>query len=87
MKELLNGHETKYSEDENDLGNIDDYEKFLTELSKIFLSCHDLLKAGKYMCIIVSDFRHKSEFYSFHSDLMNKLTDRELKKRFQLERD
>lgn len=81
---VLNGHDTKYSESENDLGNIADYDKFLVELSKIFLSCYDLLKPGKYMCIIVSDFRHKSEFYSFHSDLMNKLTERKLKKRFQL---
>lgn len=36
------------------------------------------------MCIIVSDFRHKSEYYSFHSDLMNKLIDKKLKKRFHL---
>lgn len=81
---VINGHDTKYSESENDLGNISDYGKFLNELSKIFLSCHDLLKPGKYMCIIVSDFRHKSEFYPFHSDLMNKLTDKSLKKHFQL---
>src|SRR6218665_146834 len=81
---ILNGRATKYSESDHDLGNISDYKKFLDELSKIFLSCHDLLKPGKYMCIIVSDFRHKSEFYPFHSDLMNKLTDKKLKKRFQL---
>lgn len=81
---VVNGHETKYSEDENDLGNIGNYEKFLTELSKIFLGCYDLLKPGKYMCIIVSDFRHKSEFYPFHSDILYKLTDRKLKKRFHL---
>lgn len=81
---VINGHDTKYSESENDLGNISDYGKFLNELSQIFLTCHDLLKPGKYMCIIVSDFRHKSEFYPFHSDLMNKLTDKSLKKHFQL---
>ncbi len=81
---VINGHDTKYSEREDDLGNIDDYEKFLEELAKIFFSSYDLLKAGKYMCIVVSDFRHKSEFYSFHSDLMYKLTDRKLTKRFQL---
>lgn len=81
---IVNGHDTKYSESENDLGNISDYSKFLDELSKIFLSCHDLLKPGKYMCIILSDFRHKSEFYPFHSDLMYKLTDKKLKKRFHL---
>jgi len=80
----INGHATKYSEDERDLGNIDYYEKFLDELSKIFFQCFDILKEGKYINIIVSDFRHKSEFYAFHADLMNKLTDRKLKKRFHL---
>jgi DNA modification methylase len=81
---VINGHETKYSESKNDLGNIENYDKFLDELSKIFLSCHDLLKPGKYMCIIVSDFRHKSEFYPFHSDILNKLTDKRQEKFFQL---
>lgn len=81
---VLNGNDTKYSENKNDLGNIVDYEIFLDELSKVFLSCYDLLKAGKYMCIIVSDFRHKSEFYPFHADLMRRLTNKKLKKHFQL---
>lgn len=80
----LNGHATKYSENKKDLGNITDYNEFLNELSKIFLSCHDLLKPGKYMCIVVSDFRHKSEFFAFHADLLNKLTDKKLKKHFEL---
>lgn len=80
----LNGHDTKYSENKHDLGNITNYNKFLDELVKIFLSCHELLKPGKYMCIIVSDFRHKSEFYPFHADLLNKLTDKKLKNHFHL---
>lgn len=79
-----NGHATKYSESENDLGNIGEYELFLKELSKIFFNCYDLLKPGKYMCIVVSDFRHKSEFYPFHADLISKLTNKKAKKRFQL---
>lgn len=81
---VINGYDTIYSDNENDLGNIDEYDKFLDELVMIFFSCYELLKAGRYMCIIVSDFRHKSEFYSFHSDIMYKLTDRNLEKRFQL---
>lgn len=81
---VINGHETKYSESKNDLGNIENYDKFLDELSKIFLSCYDLLKPGKYMCIIVSDFRHKSEFYPFHSDILSKLIDKRQNKFFQL---
>lgn len=81
---VLNGHDTKYSESKKDLGNIESYNKFLDDLSKIFLNCYDLLRPGKYMCIIVSDFRHKSEFYPFHADLLNKLTDKKQKKFFQL---
>lgn len=74
---VLNNLETKYSESKNDLGNIDDYEKFLNILvNKVFLQCSRVLKYGKYMAIVVSDFRDKSEYISFHSDLiqqMNKL--------------
>lgn len=81
---VFNGHDTKYSKSKNDLGNITDYNIFLDGLSKIFLSCYDLLKPGKYMCIVVSDFRHKSEFFAFHSDLLNKLTDKKQQKYFQL---
>lgn len=80
----LNGQATKYSENDFDLGNITAYHKFLDELSTIFLNCYDILKPGKYMNIIVSDFRHKSEFVSFHADLITKLTDKKLKKHFDL---
>ena len=81
---VINGHETKYSESEHDLGNIPDYNSFLNELSKIFFQCYNVLKPGKYICIIISDFRHKSEFYPFHADLMNKLTDKKQEKFFLL---
>lgn len=81
---VLNGQATKYSENDLDLGNITDYRKFLDELSTIFLNSYDILKPGKYMNIIVSDFRHKSEFVAFHADLINKLTNKKLKKHFDL---
>jgi DNA modification methylase len=81
---VLNGQATKYSENDLDLGNITDYYKFLDELSTIFLNSYDILKPGKYLNIIVSDFRHKSEFVAFHADLINKLTNKNLKKHFNL---
>lgn len=80
----LNGQDTKYSENHLDLGNITEYHKFLDNLSTIFLNCYDILKLGKYMNIIVSDFRHKSEFVAFHADLITKLTNKRLKKHFDL---
>jgi len=69
------GLDTKYSNDKNDLGNIKDYDDFLSELVSIFESCKQVLKPKKYMAIIVSDFRDKSKYYLFHSDLANRLED------------
>lgn len=61
--------DTKYSDDKRDLGNIDVYEDFLEELSSILGSCGRALKPKKHMAVIVSDFRDKSKFVMFHSDL------------------
>ena len=70
---------TNYSDnDPDDLANIESYEEFLKVLvEKVFLECARVIKPKKYMCIVVCDFRNKSEFVSFHSDLiqaMNKRT-------------
>ncbi|HFG1773417.1 TPA: DNA methyltransferase [Vibrio cholerae] len=65
--------ELSYSEDERDLGNISDYQDFLAELKTIFIEVGKKLKPHKYMAIVVSDFRHKSKFYSFHSDIIRML--------------
>jgi excisionase family DNA binding protein len=73
-KERVNNNlATNYSNSEDDLGNISDYSTFLNELCGVFAECGRVLKTGKYMCIVVSDFRNKSEFVSFHSDLIQRL--------------
>lgn len=61
--------DTKYSEDESDLGNIDDYDKFIEVLGNFFSNCARIIKSKKYMAIIVSDFRKQDNFYIFHADL------------------
>jgi DNA modification methylase len=66
---LSKGLPTKYSEDSRDLGNARGYNEFLGELQKVFGGCFRLLKNGKYMAVIVSDFRHGSKFIAFHNDL------------------
>ncbi|HHX69369.1 MAG TPA: helix-turn-helix domain-containing protein [Gallicola sp.] len=75
---VANNLATNYSEnDDEDLANIEDYDEFLNILvDGIFLECARILKQKKYMCLIVSDFRHKSEYVSFHSDLIQKLNNR-----------
>jgi len=74
-----NNLETKYSEDEKDLGNVSSYEDFLDILvNKVFLQCARVLRPGKYMAIVVSDFRDKTDFISFHSDLIYRLNKAEI---------
>lgn len=86
-KERLANHlATKYSDDDqNDLANIEDYDKFIkTLVDDVFLECGRVLKYKKYMCIIVSDFRNKSEYISFHSDLIEKLNHQETEDGYKL---
>jgi DNA modification methylase len=66
---LSKGLPTKYSEDNRDLGNTRGYRDFLWELAKVFAECRRVLRKGKYMTVIVSDFRHGSKFIAFHNDL------------------
>lgn len=65
---------TNYSDSSKDLGNIEDYEEFLEILvNDVFKECARVLKKDKYMAIVVSDFRNKSEYISFHSDLIQRI--------------
>ena len=63
----------KYSDSEEDLGNIHDYGLFLNKLKEAFVGVHKVLKKGKYCVVIVMDIRKKSKFYPFHLDLINKM--------------
>ena len=65
---------TRYSEDDvDDLGNIKNYSDFLDQLESIFAECARVLETKKHMCIVVGDFRDKSRYHMFHSDLANRL--------------
>jgi len=72
---LANNLATNYSDnDPRDLSNIKEYPEFLDTLVKdFFIPSAATLKTSKYMCLIVSDFRHKSKYVSFHSDLIQRL--------------
>lgn len=71
---VANNLDTHYSDDDKDLGNMFDYEVFLDVLvDKVFMECARVLKRNKYMAIIVSDFRDKGEYVSFHSDLIYRM--------------
>lgn len=68
-----NDLDTRYSDDVRDLGNVADYDVFLHELSGILGGCGRVLRAKKYMAVIVSDFRDKSRYVMFHADIAQKL--------------
>lgn len=71
---VANNLDTNYSDSELDLGNVADYHVFLDILKeKIFMQCARVLRHNKYMGIVVSDFRDKGEYISFHSDLICRL--------------
>jgi DNA modification methylase len=65
--------DTRYSNDRRDLGNLHSYSDFVDQLSQILGNCGRALKPKKYLAVIVSDFRDKSRFVMFHSDLAHAL--------------
>lgn len=76
---VANNLDTKYSESEKDLGNVADYREFLEILTKkIFMQCARVLRKDRYMAIVVSDFRDKGDYISFHSDLIQMLNQKQI---------
>lgn len=73
QERLAKGLSTNYGDDPRDLGNIANYEEFIDVLTGVFCECSRILKAGRYMSIVVSDFRHKSQYVMFHADLAQQL--------------
>ena len=65
---------TRYGDDPRDLGNIHDYPEFLDTLYRILGDAARVLRRKRYMALIVSDFRDKSRFIMFHSDLASALS-------------
>ena len=62
-----------YGKFEGDLSTIADYSTFVDELAAIFVKLSRIMKNSSHAVIIVGDFRHKSKYYMFHSDLAGKL--------------
>lgn len=59
---------TRYSDLDEDLGNLPSYEAFLEELYSIWEQVARVLRADRYLAVIVSDFRHGDRFYLYHAD-------------------
>lgn len=64
-----------YSDDPNDLGNIEDYATFLTALSGIYTGLKPLLSPGAYLTIIVKNIKKGGRVYPLAWDLARMLSD------------
>ena len=71
-REKMN-YDTYYSEDERDVGNIEDYMRFLEELSEIYLKVYDVMKIGGYLTVIVKNIKKGGKIYPLAWDLAKKL--------------
>jgi DNA modification methylase len=68
------GLSTKYSESRSDLGNIVDYEQFMTKLVDVFTQVHSLLIPGKYLVIIAQNVIDRHVMIPFAWDLAIRLS-------------
>lgn len=58
----------KYSQDQSDLGNISNYDEFLSQLAVVFRAAFEALKPNKRCVSVVMDIRKKDKFYPLHED-------------------
>jgi len=70
------GLPTVYSDDPRDLGNIDDYAKFLIEQKLIFDKIYDLVEDGGYLTIITNNIYADSRLYPLAFDTLITLSEK-----------
>lgn len=61
----------KYESTDGQLSDMGTYGEFLNSMEECAKNCYRVLKPGKFMIWVVSDFRHKGEYKGFSSHLRN----------------
>lgn len=69
-----NGLDTHYSDNPDDLGNIDSYEDFIERLGKIFDKTYKILKKGKYLVVIIQNLRINGEVKPLAWDVQKRIS-------------
>jgi len=64
----------KYSEAENDLGNINEYDQFIKEACNVYLKLYDFLEDGAYITIIVKNVKKGGKLYPLAWDMARELS-------------
>ncbi|MCJ7446118.1 MAG: DNA adenine methylase [Bacteroidales bacterium] len=57
-----------YSNKIEDLGNIEDYNNFVSSLKTVFIEVHKVIKTKGYFIVNVMDLRKKDKFFPLHID-------------------
>jgi DNA modification methylase len=70
------GLATKYSNNKNDLGNINSYDEFLSKLCLVFDNVYNVTKNYSYLTIIINNVYFKGQLYPLAFDLAGLLTRR-----------
>jgi len=60
-----------YGDSVADLGNIQSYSEFLSELKGVFAKVYDATANGGFCCIVIMDIRKKNKFYPLHVDTID----------------
>ncbi len=63
-----------YSDDPRDLGNINDYDEFISSLVTVYTALKDALKPGAYLTIIVKNIKKRGVIYPLAWDLAKSLS-------------
>jgi hypothetical protein len=72
-KRIKKGLRTNYSDDDDDLGNLSDYNEFVDSLAGIYINMLPLLRPGGIIVIVVKNIKKKGKNYPFAWDLAAKL--------------
>ena len=67
------GLDVSYSEDNSDLGNIENYDLFVGELINIYIKVINFIKPGGYMTVILKNVKKKSKNYPLAWDVAREL--------------
>jgi DNA modification methylase len=75
-KRIEKGLQTNYSNNREDLGNINDYQEFVDELKMIYFNIVELMNPGACMTIVVKNIKKKGRNYPFAWDLAHALQEK-----------
>ncbi len=68
------GLDTIYSSDPQDIGNIDDYQEFLTQMKVIFEEVHKIMKPGGYLTVVTNNVFFDGRMYPLAFDTVSTLS-------------